>query len=154
MCVRSDTISDAELRPATRDMPPDTPNRRRPLLVLDVHHVAVNVSDLDASSAFYREAFGFATRQRTQFREVLGHGAVEIHLFQAPDAIQSDGGRNWRHLGVQHLAFSVSDDGLERAAAVLAAQGAGADGPVQDEAGTALYTRDPDGNVIELRSRS
>ncbi len=135
-------------------MPPDAPNRRRPLTVLDVHHVAVNVSDLDASSAFYRAAFGFATRRRTQFREVLGRGDVEIHLFQAPEAIRSDGPRNWRHLGVQHLAFSVSDDELERAAAVLAAQGAGADGPIQDEAGTALYTRDPDGNVIELRARS
>lgn len=126
----------------------------RPLRVRGLHHVALNTRDLEASTAFYAAVFGFERGRRTRFRQVLHSGPLELHLFQAPEADVAAKSRNWRHLGVQHIAFSVSGDDIERVADVVARFSVAVEGPVEDDAGRALYVRDPDGNVIELRAEA
>ena len=118
-----------------------------------VDHVAVNVRDLEASIAFYTATFGFARGRRTKFRQVLHQGSLELHLFQAADP-SAGAPRNWRQLGVQHVAFAVGQAEFEWAADALGQVTDLVDGPVEDDDGRALYMRDPDGNVIELRQQS
>ena len=122
----------------------------RPLRISTIDHVAVNVRDLDMSTDFYTAMFGFTRVRRTPFRQVLRHGSLEFHLFQAPDPTATKP-HNWQHLGLQHLAFAVGQAELEWATSTLAQMTEHVEGPVEDEDGRALYIRDPDGNVIELR---
>ena len=117
------------------------------------HHVAVNVRDLDVSAAFFNRVLGFSAGPRTQFRQILRQRTCEVHLFQAPEP-DAAGPRNWRFLGVQHVAFGVSEREFERAAEALSELGLAVEGPVEDETGRTLYVRDPDGNVIELRQQA
>ncbi len=115
--------------------------------------MAVNVRDLEVSADFFKRVFGFRAGPRTQFRQILRQRTCEVHLFQAPEP-DAAGPRNWRFLGVQHIAFGISEREFERATEALSELGLAVEGPVEDETGRALYVRDPDGNVIELRQQA
>jgi catechol 2,3-dioxygenase-like lactoylglutathione lyase family enzyme len=110
-------------------------------------HTAVLVTDLSRAEMFYGQVLGLPKVERSlRFPGAwyqLGH--VQIHLIQAervhPDHVDPQRwGRN------PHLALGVKD--LEAARAQLAAH----DCPIQLSASgrAALFTQDPDGNVIEL----
>lgn len=133
-------------------MPDDAPDRL-PLLDVDaMNHVAINVRDLDRSTAFYSTVLGLRLVRRTGFRQVLARGKVSVHLFQAPEPSTAAPPRNWGQLGLQHVAFSTDDVDLEVIKDRLAQHGVHADGPVADADGRGLYLRDPDGIIIELRA--
>lgn len=132
---------------------PDVAPDRLPLLdVGAVNHVAINVRDLNRSTAFYSTVFGLQPVRRTGFRQVLTRGEVSVHLFQSPEPSIAAPPRNWRQLGLQHVAFSAPDGDLESIKDRLAQHGIHADGPVADADGRGLYLRDPDGIIIELRA--
>lgn len=110
-------------------------------------HVALNVSDLAQAEAFYGGVLGLPRGDRPlafpgQWYQI---GDFQIHLIvaervrQPPQATEKWG----RHA---HLALAVAD--LEATAVALAQAGC----PVQRSASgrAALFTQDPDGNVIEL----
>ena len=117
-----------------------------------VDHVAINVRDLDSSAAFYARVFSLSPKARTAFRHVLTAPGFSLHLFQAPERRPEAGARDWRRLGVQHVALALGEAEFERAAEVIVAAGSAVEGPTEDPEGRSLYFRDPDGNVIELRS--
>ena len=117
-----------------------------------VDHVAINVQDLDRSAAFYARVFGLSPKSRSAFRLVLAAPGFSLHLFQAPGRRFEAGARDWRRLGVQHVALALGEAEFERAAEVIVAAGSVVEGPTEDPEGRSLYLRDPDGNVIELRS--
>lgn len=110
-------------------------------------HAALLVSDLEQAEHFYGKVLGLEKVERTlkfpgAWYEVEG---FQIHLMTHPapeTSLQNEEkwGRN------RHLAFSVAD--LEAAKAQLLAH----HHPIQMSASgrAALFTRDPDGNVIEL----
>ena len=90
--------------------------------------------------------------RRTGFRQVLARGAVSVHLFQAPEPSTAAPPRNWRQLGLQHVAFGMPDADFETIKDRLSRHGIATEGPLDDADGRGLYLRDPDGNIIELRA--
>ncbi|MEG4803406.1 VOC family protein [Microcoleus sp. ARI1-B5] len=110
-------------------------------------HAAVVISNLEKSEHFYSGALGLQKVDRKlKFPGIWYQiGSFQVHLILAdrivPDTTDSEKwGRN------RHLAFSVAN--LEAAKEQLIAHNC----PVQMSASgrSALFTRDPDGNIIEL----
>src|SRR3954465_10271493 len=111
-----------------------------------VHHVAINVADVDEAIAFYTKHLGMTVRaDRPDFGFAgawLDTGEQQVHLVQAPTP-PSQG---------QHFALLVTD--LDAAIAELRAS----DVHVSDAApvGSArqAFVTDPSRNTIELHQRA
>ncbi|UBF24820.1 VOC family protein [Kovacikia minuta CCNUW1] len=115
--------------------------------ITQCRHAAILVSDLEQAEHFYGTVLGLPKVERTlrfpgAWYEVDG---FQIHLMTTdaqPTALPNPEkwGRN------RHVAFSVAN--LEAAKAHLLAHNC----PIQMSASgrAALFTQDPDGNVIEL----
>jgi len=122
-----------------------------------IHHIALNVRDLDASVHWYRDVLDFSLLlpwDTDDFdRRILGHpGGVFIALTKHnhPDA---DSEFSERRTGIDHLAFGVrSMDELEAWVARLDAAGVPHNGiQVTPSTGFTLVAfRDPDGIQLEL----
>ncbi|MDX2241679.1 MAG: VOC family protein [Leptolyngbyaceae cyanobacterium bins.302] len=108
-------------------------------------HTAILVTDLETAEHFYGTVLGLEKVSRElrfpgAWYEVAGY---QIHLMvgDVPELYNAEKwGRN------RHLAFAVVD--LDAAKAQLLAH----DRPIQTSASgrAAIFTQDPDGNVIEL----
>ena len=121
-----------------------------------VDHIGIRVTDEQRAVDFYGQ-FGFRVvfRQPSAFVTILRNDAgVEINLISngRPDF----DGKNVlmdvpeKHPGYTHVALRV--DSIEGTVQELTRLGiAITEGPVQLGAGTSLFIRDPDANVIELR---
>jgi catechol 2,3-dioxygenase-like lactoylglutathione lyase family enzyme len=108
-----------------------------------IHHVALNVHDLDEALAFYVDRLQFTQLDRPPFEfpgAWIQAGASQIHLMEMDDpAIDPR----------QHLALQVHD--LDGALAGLEAAGVRvARVPYTPGAGRQAFLRDPSGNRIEL----
>lgn len=113
---------------------------------LGIHHVSINVTDVDAALAFYTEVLGLAVNdERPDFGFAgawLDAGGQQIHLIGAPTP---------QNLG-QHLALQVSD--LPAAVAELRAQGIEVTDPSPVGPGRQSFLVDPSGNAVELYERT
>lgn len=115
------------------------------LPIKGVYEVAIRVKELARAEAFYRDVLGLQTGLRDEKRNWLflraGGDAGMIVL-------QEDKGE-WP---LQHLAFTVAEDDLGRAADHLRARGVKVDGPHFHEwmPAKSIYFADPDGNDLEL----
>lgn len=119
-----------------------------------IDHVAITVSDLDASSAFYERLFGFGP-----IGSLDGDG-LSRRLFRLPSGTnigltQHERGADRRFdpftPGLDHVGFAV--DGLVELrawAAHLDAVGFANSGLVEADYGTALSVKDPDGVALEF----
>lgn len=114
------------------------------MLVADIHHVSLNVSDTERALAFYRDVLGMVVLPRPDFSFGgawldAGNGR-QIHLIEAD--VPGDHG--------QHVAFRVDDVD----AVVAALRGAGVavrdPKPVGDTVIRQTFTHDPDGNLLEF----
>ncbi len=115
---------------------------RPELFTKGVHHVSINVDDVEANRAFYVETLGFTQIDRPD----LGVGGVwlqmgpqQLHLVELP-LVEGVG---------PHFAIPVDD--IADARAVLVARGVEVSEPSPIE-GVCLqaFFRDPAGNQIEL----
>lgn len=115
--------------------------------ILQYLHAAILVSDLECSEYFYGTILGLLKVERPfNFPGTWYQiGSCQLHLIVASE-VPSDivnlekWGRN------RHLAFSV--DHLEEAKAKLMAEGC--EFQMSASGRDALFTKDPDGNLIEL----
>lgn len=116
-------------------------------MIVDFLHAALLVTDLERSTWFYGTVLQLPQIDRPlSFSGVwFGVGALELHLIQQEAMIDDrvnaqQWGRN------RHLAFAVKD--LEACRLQLERHGC----PLQKSASgrQAIFTQDPDGNVIEL----
>mgnify|MGYP002631710228 CR=1 FL=1 len=113
-------------------------------------HIVLNVSDIDASLAFYSKVVGLEVVTRNEERKIafmsLGEQHHDLALIQrggseAADPIQP---------GLVHFAWRVADfPALQAAHAELTEAGIKLD-PVQHNITNSLYIPDPDGHLVEL----
>ena len=117
-------------------------------IVEQIDHVAVSVSDLAESEAWYRRVMGLERRHQDVWGEepvVLYAGTTGIALFRA-DAGRPEGTTVIRML---HICFRTDRASWEQAQARLSAEGIGfryANHIIQES----VYFKDPDGHEIEL----
>jgi len=114
------------------------------MIVRDLHHVSINVTDVDRAVRFYAEVLGLEQLPRPDFNfggAWLGvAGGRQVHLIQAD--VPPDRG--------QHFAFQVDD--IDATVDVLRANGVEVRGPlpVGDTPARQAFFADPDGNRLEL----
>lgn len=113
------------------------------MLVTGVHHVSLNVTDLDRSLAFWVDLVGLRPVPRPAFGfdgAWLAVGDQQLHLL-AIGRVPPDGG--------QHFAVAVGD--LDGAVAHLRAAGVEVSEPSALPTGARQsFCHDPDGNRLEL----
>jgi len=110
---------------------------------IGVHHVAINVSDVDEAVRFYTHVLGLRLRDdRPDFGFAgawLDAGDQQVHLIEAP--LPSNRG--------QHFALQVED--LDGVVEELRAGGVEVSDPVPGGGDRQAFTADPSGNGVELR---
>lgn len=120
-----------------------------------VHHVALTVSDVRRSQAFYTEVLGFKHLVDFGPRVLLQNGSLVLGMGPAPDPSQAIAGDrfNENRIGLDHLSLSVeSIADLEGAVALLDERGVehGTVNPLEAFGIAILAFRDPDNIQVEL----
>ena len=107
-----------------------------------VHHVSINVSDVDAAIAFYTDVLGCTVRGD---RPEVGFGGAwldvggqQLHLIEAPTP-ENRG---------QHFAVQVAD--IDAAVAEVRARGVEVSDPGPVGTSRQAFLNDPSGNTVEL----
>ena len=130
-----------------------------------VHHIALNVRDMNASRNFYGTILGL--RELTgadipaSLTEMVAAGKVAnfitpdgtvIDLFWQPDLEPPNPDPEKAFTRANHLAFDIDRDLFDRALEVLKSNQIAIDsGPVTRATGRGIYFYDPDGFIIEIR---
>ena len=137
----------------------------------DIHHFTLCVRDLERSIRFYVDTFGFEPSLRKKaagdFGKVMGVADFEVELVMLGlgdwrlELVEHHGSPAHSRIetptntiGFTHFAFYVDD--VAAAAAAIEANGGAIDRDtwtstsVNGETREYLFTRDPDGNRIEL----
>jgi glyoxylase I family protein len=114
------------------------------MLVTDIHHVSINVTETARALDFYVGVLGMELLPRPEISVKgawLGAGPQrQLHLIEAP--VPPDQG--------QHFAFVVSD--IDATVATLQENGCKVRGPfeIADTGARQAFFFDPDGNRLEL----
>jgi glyoxylase I family protein len=118
-----------------------------------VHHVALRVTQLDRSIAFYQDLFGFQLVVALPDVTILSNGALILGL---RDQGQAEGGDRFDEfrVGLDHISFAVASRAdLDRAAQILDQRDV-PHGEIedlgQDFGMYVLALRDPDNVQLEL----
>jgi glyoxylase I family protein len=131
----------------------------RETVTINLHHVAVIVTDLQRSAEFYQQLFGLEPIERPPFKIAgmwLGVGGLQVHLTVNPDGNFREGPVNTDDT---HFAFNTRDFErfVRRAAEMGFKEDAAEDDPMrmivrrQGMAGfPQVYLIDPDHNIIEV----
>ncbi len=110
-----------------------------------VHHVSINVADVEATKPFYTEALGLTEIPRPDFgfagAWLRSPGGAEVHLLEVADWVAPKG---------QHWSFHVDD--IDATVGALRDAGVKVKDPVTigDTGGRQAFLFDPAGNMIEL----
>lgn len=115
------------------------------LPIKGLYEIAIKVRDLSVAEPFYCDVLGLTEGLRDEQRKWLflrAGGCGGMFVFQEHQG-------EWPK---QHFAFTVQDEDLEPAKALLEARGVTTEGPVFHEwmPARSLYFTDPDGNDLEL----
>jgi glyoxylase I family protein len=109
-------------------------------------HTAIIVTDLERAEHFYGKVLGLSKIDRTLKYPGAWYqvGNYQLHLIAAPSVAKEPQHEKWGRN--PHIAFSVAD--LDAAKQQLLENNC----PIQPSASgrPAIFTKDPDGNIIEL----
>ena len=114
-----------------------------------ISELVLEVADLEAARAFYRDVLGFE-------ETLYGEGAAGRDWYLVGDSARLGlwtpqtglaGGRGGAHV---HFAFHVPEGTLDGLLARLRSAHIEIEGPIQLGPGRAIYVTDPDGNVVEF----
>lgn len=121
-------------------------------MIKGFHHIAIKTTDIERSTAFYRDVLGMREKKRLHFDDgsyliMLALGDTSVELFGG--AKPKDPGEDRGEVGYVHLALSVDD--VDREYARIKALGY--DFHIEPKSVQGLrvaFFRDPDGIPIEL----
>ncbi len=130
-----------------------------------IHHIALNVQNMEASRRFYGTILGLEELTGDQIPETLiplvAAGKVAnfrtpdgiiLDLFWEPELSPPDPNPTRPFTRANHLAFDIAPTEFDRAIAVLADHHVTIDhGPVTRPTGRGIYFYDPDGFLLEIR---
>jgi len=119
-----------------------------------VHHIGVNVSDLDRAEAFYTHVLGFKVIDRYQEEmrhSMLDTGATKIHLFESTDLKFDEAINRLSEDGYAHMAFGTSREKFPQVMEELKKHNVLFRGPLILGKGESVHFKDPDGNHLEIR---
>jgi glyoxylase I family protein len=130
-----------------------------------IHHIALNVYDMDRSRRFYGGLLGLRELQGEEvpltLKELVAAGKVAnfvmpdgtvLDLFWEPDLLPPAVDPQQQFTRMSHLAFEIDPIGFDAAVAVLLQNAVPIDhGPVSRPTGRGIYFYDPDGLLLEIR---
>jgi catechol 2,3-dioxygenase-like lactoylglutathione lyase family enzyme len=131
-----------------------------PLRVVALDHIVLWSADVERSVAFYRDVIGCAVERYDEWREgkvffpsVRLSDTTLIDVF--PGGVEDAGQAQPRNL--HHFCLAVEADDMSALLESLRTAGVPIDGDAGTRwgargDGTSFYVRDPDGNVVELKS--
>jgi glyoxylase I family protein len=130
-----------------------------------VHHIALNVRDMDKSRCFYGQVLGLHELIGTEVPETLKElvAAGQVANFRLPDGLILD--LFWetellpphhdpkqQFTRISHVAFDIAPALFDEAVAILQKHQIPIDhGPVSRPTGRGIYFYDPDGLLLEIR---
>ncbi|MEB3293107.1 MAG: VOC family protein [Synechococcales bacterium] len=134
-------------------------------LLRGVHHVALNVKDMQRSCEFYGKLLGLHQLQGEEvpstLKDLVAAGKVAnfrlpdgtiLDLFGEPDLGPPHADPTQQFTRANHMAFDIAPEQFDRAVAVLLANSIQIDhGPVSRPTGRGIYFYDPDGFLLEIR---
>jgi len=119
-----------------------------------IHHIALNVKDLDRAESFYTDVLGFQVTNR--FSKGLRHlmletGNAAIALFESPELEVKEAINLLSEEGYLHLALEAEPADFENIVKELQSKNIHIDnGPVKRGDGESIYFNDPDYNHLEI----
>lgn len=119
-----------------------------------IHHIALNVKDLDRAESFYTDVLGFQVTNR--FSKGLRHlmletGNAAIALFESPELEVKEAINLLSEEGYLHLALEAKPEDFENIVKELQSKNIHIDnGPVKRGDGESIYFNDPDYNHLEI----
>ena len=119
-----------------------------------VHHIGVNVSDLDRAELFYTNVLGFTVIDRYQEEirhSMLDTGVTKIHLFESTDLEFEGAITRLSEDGYAHIAFGTNRRQFSQAMEELRKHNVSFRGPLILGKGESVHFKDPDGNHLEIR---
>ncbi|NEP36226.1 VOC family protein [Moorena sp. SIO3B2] len=130
-----------------------------------VHHIALNVKDIQASRHFYGTLLGLheltGEEVPSTLRSLVEAGKVTnfvtpdgivVDLFSEPELSPPDPDPHRGFTRVNHLAFDIDPQLFDQAVEVLKQNQIPIDhGPVTRPTGRGIYFYDPDGFMVEIR---
>ena len=114
-------------------------------------HVAIRVTDINASADWYRKVLGLAYYQLPEWGEfpvflMAGKSGIALFPSRPADPVIDPASKNVK---IDHFAFNVSREMFKRAEARY--KELGLEYSIQDHHYFhSIYTRDPDGHTVEL----
>lgn len=130
-----------------------------------IHHIALNVRDMEASRHFYGSILGLhelkGEEVPTTLRGLVAAGKVTnfvtpdgtvLDLFWEPELVPPDPDPHRAFTRANHLAFDIAPQLFDQAVEVLRLHQVSIDhGPVTRPTGRGIYFYDPDGFLLEIR---
>ena len=124
-----------------------------------VHHIGLNVHDLDRAETFYTQVLGLEVTER--YAESIRHimlaspgepaGTAKVHLFEAKTLDMHEALAILSVQGYAHIAFGTSREHFPKIIGALRKQGVNFKGPLVMGRGESVHFTDPDGNALEIR---
>ena len=119
-----------------------------------VHHIGVNVLDIDRAENFYTDVLGFwvVKRYEEEIRHLtLDTGSATLHLFESPDLHMGNAIDCLSEQGYAHIAFGTNREHFPGIIDELKKKNIIFRGPLILGQGESVHFKDPDGNHLEIR---
>ena len=119
-----------------------------------VHHIGVNVSDLNRAESFYVNVLGFIVVDRYQEdirHSMLDTGTTKIHLFESTNLEFDDAIIRLSEDGYAHLAFGTTRKQFPQIMEELKKHNVPFRGPLILDKGESVHFKDPGGNHLKIR---